>query len=186
MRKKIRCSRFAIHFLRFFFLSTLRAVVLLSAVCCLLSTFFSCGPYSFTGSGLPGIKTIAIPLFENQTKEYGIREELTEKIVQGFVQDNTLKVVGEKIADSILRGTVLKYEKVAHTFDQDENVKEYIVRIFVKVVLEDRKHSKNIWEEENLQGWGIYSAADETETDGKTKAMTKLAEDIVNRTVKGW
>ncbi len=176
MRKKIRCSLFATGHLKF---------LTLFAVYCLLSTLLSCGPYSFTGSGLPGIKTIAIPLFENQTQEYGIREELTEKIVQGFVQDNTLKVVNEKIADSILRGTILKYEKVAHTFDEKENVKEYIVRIFVKVVLEDKKHSKNIWEEENLQGWGIYPA-DSTEVYGKTKAIDKLTEDIVNRTVKGW
>jgi hypothetical protein len=158
----------------------------LATIYCLLSTFLSCGPYSFTGSGLPGIKTIAIPLFENQTQEYGIREELSERLVQAFVQDNTLKVVNEKIADSILKGIITKYERVAHTFDEQENIKEYIVRIYVKVVLEDKKHYKNIWEEENLQGWGIYSATDETEQDGKTKAIAKLAEDIVNRTVKGW
>jgi hypothetical protein len=177
VREKNRCSFFAIRFLKF---------LTLFSVSCLLSIFLSCGPYSFTGSGLPGIKTIAVPLFENQTQEYGIREELTEKLVQGFVQDNTLKVVNERIADSILRGTILKYERVAHTFDEKENVKEYIVRIYVKVALEDKKHSKNIWEEENLQGWGIYSATDETETDGKDKAIDKLTEDIVNRTVKGW
>lgn len=164
-------------FLRFFILATLYS---------LLSTLLSCGPYSFTGSGLPGIKTIAIPLFDNQTQEYGIREELTEKLTQDFIQDNTLKVVNEKIADSVLKGIITKYERTAHTFDEQENVKEYIARIYVKVVLEDKKHSKNIWEEENLQGWGIYSATEETEQDGKTKAIAKLAEDIVNRTVKGW
>lgn len=170
MKKGLHCSRF----------------IILSTVYCLLFTFLSCGPYSFTGSGLPGIKTIAIPLFENQTPEYGIREELTDKLVQGFVQDNTLKVVNERIADSVLKGTILKYQKDAHTFDEQENVKEYIVRIYVNVVLEDKKHSKNIWEEENLQGWGIYSATDEAESDGKAKAIAKLTEDIVNRTVKGW
>lgn len=170
MKKRILCTRFFI----------------LPAVCCLLSTFLNCGPYSFTGSGLPGIKTIAIPLFENQTQEYGIREELTEKLVQGFIQDNTLKVVNQKIADSVLKGIILQYQKDAHTFDEQEDVKEYIVRINVKVVLEDKKHSKNIWEEESLQGWGIYSATEETESDGKAKAIAKLAEDIVNRTVKGW
>lgn len=157
----------------------------LATIYYLLATLLSCGPYSFTGSSLPGIKTIAIPLLENQTQEYGIREELTEKLVQGFVQDNTLKVVNEKLADAVLRGTVLKYEKSAHTFDEQENIKEYIVRIYVKAVLEDKKHNKNIWEEENLQGWGIYPA-DSTETYGKSKAIDKLTEDIVNRTVKGW
>ena len=150
-----------------------------------LATLLSCGPYSFTGAGLPGIKTIAIPLFENQTEEYGIREELTNKLVQAFVQDNTLKVVSERTADAVLRGTILKYQKDAYTFDQSENVKEYIARIYVKITVEDKKHSKNIWEEENLQGWGTFPA-DSSEAYGKSKAIDKLTEDIVNRTVKGW
>jgi len=172
----IRNSKFAIRYWR---------LVSLSTVYCLLSTFLSCGPYSFTGAGLPGVKTIAIPLFENQTEEYGIREELTNKLVLAFVQDNTLKVANERIADAVLRGTILKYQKEAYTFDENENVKEYIARIYVKMIVEDKKHNKNIWEEDNLQGWGTFPA-DSSEAYGKSKAIDKLTEDIVNRTVKGW
>jgi len=151
-----------------------------------LFTISGCGYYSFSGSGLSGIKTIAIPLFENNTTEYGLRENLTQKVVDGFVQDNTLKVVNERRTDSVLRGTVTQYVRESYTFDEQENVKEYIVRVFVKVILEEKKSKKVIWEEDNLEGWGVYSALDETEDDGKEKAMDKLAEDIVNRTVKGW
>lgn len=160
-------------------------LVSLSTVYYLLSTFLSCGHYSFTGAGLPGVKTIAIPLFENQTEEYGIREELTNKLVLAFVQDNTLKVTNERIADAVLRGTILKYQKDAYTFDGNENVKEYIARIYVKIIVEDKKHNKNIWEEDNLQGWGTFPA-DSSEAYGKSEAIDKLTEDILNRTVKGW
>ena len=154
----------------------------------LLITLFmaSCGYYSFSGSGLKGIKSVAVPLFENQTQEYGIRESLAEKVVDAYVQDNTLKVVNEKIADSILSGIITRYLREAHTFDEDENVKEYKARIFVRVTLEDTEKKKIIWEDESLEGWAIYSAADETEDEGKERALQKLAEDIVNRTVKGW
>ncbi len=176
MSKTICFSVLAVRYWRLAFLF---------AVYCLLSTVLTCGPYSFTGSGLPGIKTIAVPLFENLTEEYGIREELTNKLVQAFVQDNTLKIVNERIADAVLRGTILKYQKEAYTFDENENVKEYIARIYVKVIVEDKKHSKNVWEEENLQGWGTFPA-DSSEAYGKSKAIDKLTEDIVNRTVKGW
>jgi hypothetical protein len=153
----------------------------------LLSFFFSgCGIYSFSGSSLGGVKTIAVPLFDNQTDQYGIREDLTEKIADRFVQDNTLKVVNEKIADSILHGTIIKYLRESHTFDENENIKEYIVRIWVKVSFEEKKNKKIIWKEDNLLGWGIYSAQDETEDLGRQRAIEKLAEDIVNKTVKGW
>jgi hypothetical protein len=154
----------------------------------LIPLFFTanCGYYSFSGSGLKGVNSVAVPLFENQTQEYGIRESLTQKVVDAYIQDNTLKVVNEKIADTVLSGTITGYLREAHTFDENENVKEYKVRIFVKVNLEQTNKKKIIWEEENLEGWGIYSASDETEDDGKEKALQKLAEDIVNRTVKGW
>ncbi len=159
---------------------------LLFTVYFLLLSISGCGVYSFSGSGLSGIKTIAIPVFDNQTGEYGIRETLTEKIAERFVQDNTLKVVNEKIAESILQGVITKYEREAHTFDEQENIEEYIVRIWVKVTFEEKKNKKVIWKEDNLLGWGIYSAQDETEDLGKERAIEKLAEDIVNKTVKGW
>jgi hypothetical protein len=159
---------------------------LLFTVFCLLFSISGCGVYSFSGSGLSGTNTIAIPLFDNQTQEYGIREALTEKISERFVQDNTLRVVNEKTADSILRGTITKYQREAHTFDEQENIKEYIVRIWVKVTFEEKKNEKIGWEEDDLLRWGIYSADEETEDQGKERAIEKLAEDIVNKTVKGW
>jgi hypothetical protein len=176
MSKKLSHSIFAIPHWHFLTLATIYT---------LLAAFISCGPYSFTGAGLPGIKTVAIPLFDNQTEEYGIREDLTNKLVLAFVQDNTLKVVNERVADAVLRGTILKYQKEAYTFDENENVKEYITRIYVKITVEDKKHNKNIWEEDNLQGWATFPS-DSSETYGKSQAIDKLTADIVNRTVKGW
>jgi hypothetical protein len=155
-------------------------------VCCLLLSIAGCGVYSFSGSALSGVKTIAVPLFDDQTGEYGMQEVLTEKIANRFVQNNTLKVVNEKNADSILDGVITKYSREAYTFDEQENIKEYIVRIWVKVSFEQKKDKKSIWKDDNLLGWGVYSAQDETEDQGKERAIEKLAEDIVNKTVKGW
>jgi len=180
---------------KFVFRLLFSLVCLLLTAYCLLIT--GCGVYSFSGSGVSGIKTIGIPLFDNQTDQYGIREALTEKIADRFLQDNTMKVVNEKIADSILRGTIVKYSRESHTFDENENIKEYIVRIWVNISFEEKKNKKVIWKEDNIQGWGIYCVKDcvdqsgnpkpdETEDDGKQRAIEKMAEDIVNKTVKGW
>jgi hypothetical protein len=170
---------------------------LLGTASCLLLFISGCGVYSFSGSSIPGIKTIAVPLFDNQTQEYGIRENLTSAVADRFVKDNTLKVVNEKITDSILHGSITKYIRESHTFDEQENIKEYIVRIWVNVWFEEKKSKKIIWKDDNREGWGIYCVkdcvdengnpkSDETEDDGKQRAIDKLAEDIVNKTVKGW
>lgn len=177
-----------------------KAIIYSALLVLLFVAAASCGYYSFSGSGLKGTGSVAVPLFENQTQEYGIRESLTQKVVDAYVQDNTLKVVNEKIADSILSGTIIRYLREAHTFDESENVKEYKVRVFAKVILKEAKKKKTIWQDDNLEGWAIYSATDETgdegkeetleklktEDDAKERALERLADDIVNRTVKGW
>jgi hypothetical protein len=155
----------------------------------ILSTIFllgiSCGIYTFSPSALGGIKSIAIPLFENQTLEGGVAEELTDALAQGFVADNTLRVVPEGRSDSIIRGSVVLYEPAPYTYDETESVSEYIVRIEVDVQFVESKSDKIIWEE-RLSNWGTYSSLEETEDTGRDRAIAKLVEDILNRTVKGW
>ena len=154
--------------------------------------FFSCGPYSFNPGG-SGSKTIAVLLFENETTQFGVREALTDSVSSRFVRDNTLKIAPQGTADLVLSGRVMRYERAAYTFDDKQSVKQYIVRIWVKASVINQKEKKTVWEEEQMEGFGIYEAVDvngdgkiEIEEDGKQRAVAKLAEDIVNRTVKNW
>lgn len=144
----------------------------------------SCGVYTFSPSALGGVKSIAIPLFENQTLEGGIAEKLTDALAAGFVADNTLRVVPEGRSDSVLRGSVVSYDRSAYTYDESESVSEYIVRIGVNVSFIESKSGKTIWED-RLSNWGTYPTT-EIEEIGQDGAIAKLVEDILNRTVKGW
>ena len=144
-----------------------------------------CGVYSFSSSSLGGVKTIAVPTFENSSLQYGIQEDLTREIVNRLIQDNTLKVVGAADADAILRGEVVKYERNAYTYDKSDNVSEYKVNIYVNFVLE-RKGGKSLAERTNMLGFGVYSATTQTEDDGKLQAVDKLAQDIVDELTKSW
>ncbi len=154
----------------------------------LLTIFvFGCSYYSFSGSTLPShIKSVAVPLFTNQTTEYGIADRLTESLINALVRDNTLKVVPEGRADSVLRGSVVDYKKEAYTYDENENVKEYIVRVYVTASFEDLQKKKELWREERLEGWGTYLAQGETEADAQERAIAKLSDDLLNKIVAGW
>jgi hypothetical protein len=151
-----------------------------------LLIFCACGIYTFSPSALGGIKTIAIPIFKNQTTEYGLEELIAQELNQAFVEDNTLKVLPEHQADAIFMGTVTSYSREAYTYDVNEQVEEYIVRINLEVKLENSKSGKIIWEEKNLSDYGLFSSLEETETDGKNEAVKKIVDEILNRTVKGW
>jgi hypothetical protein len=159
-----------------------KALTVFFPLCLLIG---GCGVYSFSSSSLGGIKTIAVPQFENQSLEYGIQEDLTAAVIQKFIEDNTLKVVSLGEADAVLRGEISSYERVFYTYDQNDNVSEYKVNILVGFALE-KKDGKVVLEKKNLLGFGVYSATEDTEDDGKQRAVEKLAQDIVDQTTKSW
>ncbi len=145
-----------------------------------------CGVYTFSPSALGAIKSIAIPLFENQTLESGIEGKLADGLSDIFVNDNTLRVLPEGRSDSVLRGSIISYSRDAYTYDESETVSEYIVSIEIDVKFMESASEKVVWEEPRMSNWGTYDSATETEETGQDRAIAKLVEDILNRTVKGW
>lgn len=159
------------------------------AAACLLA---SCG-YSFTPSRLPGhIHTIAIPVFENRTVEPALAEEVTDQVTREFVRDNKLKVVPESRADSGLYGEIIRYENRVFGYNARAQTEEYEVAIAVRVEFKDLVKRKSLWKEESILGRTTYFVIETTgqeakdEISGRAEAIKRLAEDILNRTVRSW
>jgi hypothetical protein len=149
--------------------------------------------YGFSSSLLPGhIKTIAIPLLENQTDRGDLSSALADSLVEAFIDNHTLRVVGEKEADSVLEGVIREYRREPYTVDENETVQEYRVEIVVEVSFVDVRKNKVIWEEPRLSQWDTYNFVAvggqpaESEEIGIGRVLAKLTNDIVNRTVEGW
>jgi len=152
----------------------------------LLLLLGGCAYYSFSGNTLPSyIKTVAIPLFEDQTSEFGIKERLTDALISEFTRDNTLKISSQDEADSIIRGKILSVVDRAETYDAQEHAQSYRVYISVEVKFEDLRKHKVLWKQ-RMNQWGSYSLADESRQQGIEQAIKKLAEDILNKSVSGW
>jgi hypothetical protein len=132
------------------------------------------------------VDSIGIPLMENQTTEFGLAEQLTQGVIDGLIEENIIDVVDPSRAASVLKATILTYDRSAYTFDADESVQEYIVEITVRGSLMQRDQEVPIWEAASIRAWGVYAADEETEQDGQTRAIEKLTEEILNRTVKSW
>jgi len=149
----------------------------------------NCSYYSFSGSTLPAhIKTVAVPLFEDQTAEFGIKEKLTDAIIGQITQDNTLKIADLRTADSLLKGNIVQLIDRPETYDAQERVQSYRVYITIEVEFQDLKKRKVLWKE-RLTQWGSYAAGTGGPEDrqvGIEEAIQKLAEDVLNRTVSSW
>jgi hypothetical protein len=150
--------------------------------------FLSGCVYSFSGSSVPKhLKTIAIPLFEDQSGfgEPGLKESFTENLINLFVNDNSLEVAERNTADSILEGSIVTVEDSPSVIAPGEQVSKRRITITVHVVYQDLKLRKKVWEK-NFSNWGEYSLGSETRTVALTQAVGKVTEDILIETVSGW
>ena len=175
----------------------------------LISIITSCGYYSMAGSIPPHIKSIAIPLVNNQTAEFGIAENITDNIIEVFNEENILRIVDSDAADSILNGTIISLDDAPYTFSSEEAVSEYRINITMDIAWKDIENNVDIFKK-RYSGWGAYGLSGDINTDGidndgdgkiddedddefgeprafATKiAITKIAEDIVNNILTSW
>ena len=169
----------------------------------------SCGFYSMAGSIPPYIKSIAIPLMDNQTAEFGLAEDITDGILDEFNEAGILRVSDENSAHSILRGTIKKVTEGPYTYSKQESVSEYRYKIDVKIDWYDVSQEKNLLEG-TYSGFGAYGLSGDIGSDGidndndgkmdaedddefgeprafATKvAVRKIAEDILNDIMTTW
>jgi hypothetical protein len=113
-----------------------------------------CGTYGFSSSLLPAhIRSVAVPLPENRTNRSDLAAALADSLTEAFLNDQTLKVVGEREADSVVEGIVLEYRREPFTFDAQENVQTYRVEIVMDARFVDVRKNQVIWERKRLSQW---------------------------------
>lgn len=144
--------------------------------------------YSFKGSLPSHLKTVAIPLFDDRNTQFpGVRENLTNKVINEFINDNTLKVVDESKADLLLTGSITSIVQQAASVAAGESVSSYKITVNVKVKCEDVKLSKVLYDK-NIQRYGMMESNADTEgiENAIEEALVQITEDILNDTLGAW
>jgi hypothetical protein len=161
-----------------------------------------CG-YSFSGSSLPGhIRTVAVPVFANETLDGLIADEVTRGMSDRFLEDNRLKLARESVADCVLVGRVVHYERRVYSYTAEEEPEDYVVIVRIAAVMKDRVKNNDLWSAENLEGTATYPATGSTSSGGGTTAsggaqpvneseareaaIRKIAQDVLARTLEQW
>jgi len=163
--------------------------VLAAAVLCWLVS--GCGYTASPALLPPHLKTVAIPVFENGTPEVRLEEEITNAVILRFVQDNHLKVVDEKSANSVIRGKVTQFKDAVFGFTNQATSNEYRVTIAVEVTFKDLVKNRELWSGEIVKTANYYvqdvpGQAAQTELDGRKEAINKISDEILSRSVEGW
>lgn len=163
-----------------------KKIILIIPIVLLLLT--QCVKYSFKGALPSYLKTISIPLFEDRTAWAGMREDVTTKVIDAFIRDNTLSVIDdEESADLLLEGTISRIQEKYVAITPEENVEEKQIWVYINAKCINRKTEDDLWSG-MVSDYGVVEGAgnlDELNT-AIADAVDKIVEDIVNKTIAAW
>jgi hypothetical protein len=151
---------------------------------------FGCGSYSFTGASVPPhLKTIAIPIADDKSPAAipGLRELLTDNLIQKFISDNSLQVTERSTANATLECVITLVTDAPAIVSAGEQISSRRLTINVKVIYKDLVQKKTIFEN-NFSNHGDYVPGEATNKreDAIDIAVDKLSEDILLAVVSGW
>jgi hypothetical protein len=147
-------------------------------------------PYSFTGASVPPhLKTIAIPIVEDQSGfgDATLRDQFSRQLQQRFINDGTLQPSDRTNADSILEGVITGVRDAPVVVEGGDQVSKRRISVTAHMTFRDVRLRKKVWEKDFTQ-WGDYSSGGgpTQRNDGISEALRKITEDILNETVAGW
>lgn len=162
-------------------------LIVFGIFCANILVFMQCGFYSFSGSLPSHLNSVAVPLFENKTAEFGISEEITDTVIEEFNRDGSLKIADRNSADVLVEGSIIRIDDRAGAFTRQEEVQDLKIYLTVKVKCTDLVKRQTMWDERVTQ-FGTYDPA--AGADGRLEAISeaieKISEEILNKTVSGW
>lgn len=169
-----------------------------------------CG-YSVSSSLDEKWQTIYVAPFLNQSKEYGLQAPLTNALRRKFMADGRLRVVDREDADLLLEGIILDYRLDGLTFDERDEVTQFLTVVTAGARLTDRRTGEIIWQEPMITGETSYytraaggATSDRLRGNAETflpsvrvfqtmeenraasEALEQLASDIFYRTIEPW
>ncbi len=145
----------------------------------------SCGYHLTSTGGLvpPGAKSIAVPVLVNGTNEPYVDTDVTQAIVEEFLSDGRLEVVGSESADLVLQGRVTYFEITPTVYTTTGYVASYNVKLSVTVSLIEAKTQKVLLKDQGFSSiffasYGV-TLGDITSTKiAKDAALKKASADI--------
>lgn len=148
-----------------------------------------CAYYSTSGGQIGGIRTVGIPMAENQSAEFAVAERLTERTVDAYSVDGRLRVVDQESADALMQLEVLSVDDRPFTYTAAEQTEQYRFAVQVAAELVRAADGEVLLELVGLEGWGTYDAASDEEEGREPavdRALDMVIEELVDRTTAGW
>jgi len=166
-----------------------KALPLLLAAIISLAVLEGCGYHTGGHSTrLPAsMRTIAVPVFVNQTQTYRIEQVLTRDVVRELLSRSKYQVISDTghDSDAVLKGTVISAQASPLTYDaQTGRISSAVVTVSMKVSLAD--HAGHIlFENQNYTFRQQYQVSREVTSffEEETPALQRMSQDFARTLV---
>ena len=130
---------------------------------------------------------LAIRTILNKSQQFGLESALTGAVRDEFLRDGRYPLVPESESDDVVAITITRYLLTPIAYDITLAPISYRLRIAADLELVDRKTSKSLWTEQNLEGSLTYAnpllSGGMSESAAQATIWTVLAPMIVSRVV---
>jgi len=149
----------------------------------------ACIPYGFTGGGLPShVRTVAIVPFDNQTATPELPRELTDALRTRLHDRLGLRDASEAKANSIVRGTIQRYEidiPIGYSANNKQaTTASRMLQLVVDIEMIDQVTGKTLWQRKGLLAEGQYQ--ERGEATGRKLAIDRIVNDVIEGAQSQW
>ena len=165
-------------------------LLFLLLIAAMMVNFTACCTYSFTGASVPDhLETIAVPIAEDRSGAGlpGLRELLTQQLIQEFIDDNSFQVTAGTKANAIVECTIVSVTDVPSIVGAGENIEQRRLTVNVQVVYKDLVKKVNVFDK-SFSNYGDYvpGTTENERIRASEVAVNKISEDIVLAVISGW
>jgi hypothetical protein len=155
-----------------------------------VSTFLLCCGYQVAGRGdrlPPDIKTIAVPIFVNQSSTFRIEQKLAAAVSREFIERTRFRITpNPAAADAVLRGTVKDVRSGVITFDLTTGRASSLqIQVTADVKFEDLHSKKVVYANPNFVFREEYQVSQTTSGlfEEDQAALDRLSRDVARTLV---
>lgn len=146
--------------------------------------------YSFESPWPAGVRSVAVPIFENTTYDAGVETELTEAVIKEFQRVSGIRVVQSGPADSTLRAVVVGSDLRRLSVERTTGLTQELgVVLTLDFDWKDNRTGKVITSRRAFAGSDTFVSAlptgERIET-GRHAAAQRLAKDLVAELRAEW
>jgi hypothetical protein len=119
----------------------------------------------------------------------GVEVEVTNSIINRFIFDGNLKIVGPENPDAVVEAKLVDYRRDPLRYEENDDIQEYRLSIVIDVSVYRARDHKVLWQDSRLTGdttFFLSGGRAVSEDEAAQRAAEDVARRLVENTIEVW